>query len=80
MADLQAAYWIETEMEADVGDSAACSRDPEAIRKRLRRTQSLDGRVYSLAMLASVFLEEERDRKAPHWQGHVTIGEACRTT
>ena len=35
-------------------------------------------RFWTLAMLASVFLEEERDRLQAHWQRAVTIGEARR--
>ncbi len=35
-------------------------------------------RFWTLAMLAYVFLEEERDRLQRQWQRHVTIGEARR--
>ena len=35
-------------------------------------------RFWTLAMLAYVFLEEERDRRPPQWQRPVTIGEARR--
>ena len=35
-------------------------------------------RFWTLAMLAYVFLEEERDCLQHQWQGHVTIGEARR--
>jgi hypothetical protein len=35
-------------------------------------------RFWTLAMLAYVFLEEERDRLQTQWQRHVTIGEARR--
>ena len=35
-------------------------------------------RFWTLAMLASVFLEEERDRLRTQWQRPVTIGEARR--
>jgi SRSO17 transposase len=35
-------------------------------------------RFWTLALLAYVFLEEERDRLQEQWQRHVTIGEARR--
>src|SRR5258708_36757930 len=35
-------------------------------------------RFWTLAMLAYVFLEEERDRLQRQWHRHVTIGEARR--
>jgi hypothetical protein len=35
-------------------------------------------RFWTLAMLAYVFLEEERDRLQTQWQRHITIGEARR--
>ena len=48
--------------------------------RKLYRGPVVIVRFWTLAMLASIFPEEERDREAPHWQGHVTIGEARRTT
>lgn len=87
----QARYWASSDLQADPATllvHLATRWDIEVLFGDGKEELGLDqyqlmsataiGRFWTLAMLAYVFLEEERDRLQRQWQRHVTIGEARR--
>jgi hypothetical protein len=87
----QARYWASSDLQADLPTllvHIATRWDIEVLFGDGKEELGVDQyqlmsataivRFWTLAMLAYVFLEEERDRLQRQWQRHVTIGEARR--
>ena len=87
----QARYWASSDLEATpemLLAHIAARWDIEVLFGDSKEELGLDQyqvmsataivRFWTLAMLAYIFLEEERDRLQSQWQRHVTIGEARR--
>src|SRR6266566_2046310 len=87
----QARYWASSDLQADLPTllvHIATRWDIEVLFGDSKEELGVDQyqlmsamaivRFWTLAMLAYVFLEEERDRLQQQWQRHVTIGEARR--